>query len=231
MKRWLALCLLSTAAVAQTTVSNHGPNRMEISMERFDGRLWRPIDSRLVLAADDKIRFKFKANFDGYLYVTNQSTSGTTQMLYPREDTGSANHIEPGKEYVVPATGGSFRVAGPEGYDVISWMVSPIEMGKGGTAVTMAAKVPPINEGPSPEPAEQRRSAPAPLPSGLKPRCDDSIFRARGDCLDTSAGPKALESNAQSRSLVFIRDRKGSVISSPVPLTGPVVYEFHLAHK
>jgi hypothetical protein len=223
MTRWLAVSLLSTVALAQNAVSSHGMNRMEISMERFDGKLWKAIDSRLVLAADDRIRFKFKANFEGFLYVTNQSTSGTTQMLYPREDTGSANRIEPGKEYVVPATAGYFRVAGPEGYDVISWLVSPIDISK----TESHPKAPAMTD----PPAEQTPTASEPLPAGLKPRCDDSIFRARGDCVDTSAGPKALDNNAQSRSLVFIREKKASVISAPAPLTGPVVYEFHLAHK
>src|SRR5690349_22949492 len=110
MKRWLAVLLLSSAAIAQNAFSPaSGTHRMEITLERLDGRTWKSIDSRLVLGAEDRIRFKFKANFEGYLYVTNQSTSGTTQMLFPREDTGAANHIEPGREYVVPATAGYFR--------------------------------------------------------------------------------------------------------------------------
>src|SRR3982751_1775747 len=97
MTRWLAVSLLSTVALAQSGASSHGANRMEVSLERFDGRLWKAIDSRLVLAADDRIRFKFKANFEGFLYVTNQSTSGTTQMLFPSEDTGSAHHSKSAK--------------------------------------------------------------------------------------------------------------------------------------
>jgi hypothetical protein len=71
----------------------------------------------------------------------------------------------------------------------------------------------------------------APLPAGLKPRCDDSIFRARGDCLDTSAGLKPFDNDARSRELIFVREKRSSVISSSAPLKGPIVYEFHLAHK
>ena len=50
------------------------------------------------------MRFRFKSNFKGYLYVINHSTSGTSTLMFPRQDTGSMNQIEAGKEYVVPAT-------------------------------------------------------------------------------------------------------------------------------
>jgi hypothetical protein len=34
-----------------------------------------------------------------------------------------------------------------------------------------------------------------------------------------------------ARDLFIIRKDKAAVISSPEPLEGPVVYEFHVAHK
>jgi hypothetical protein len=64
--------------------------------------------------------------------------------------------------------------------------------------------------------------------AGLIPRCDDSILRARGDCVDSSAGPKPGEG---TRDLVFMREGQQTVISSPTPLLGPVTFEFRLAHK
>jgi hypothetical protein len=69
------------------------------------------------------------------------------------------------------------------------------------------------------------------------------LFRARGDCIDTSAGPKNVTSrellpdnlaqvpSGGSSSLMFLRKQNTAVVSSPVPLKGPVIYEFHLAHK
>jgi len=42
-----------------------------------------------VFDTGDRVRFRFRANFDGYLYVMNQSTSGNYETLFPREDTGS----------------------------------------------------------------------------------------------------------------------------------------------
>jgi hypothetical protein len=223
MKGWFAVSLLSTVLLGQSAVSTQGVHRMEVTLERLEAHGWRPIDSRLVLSADDRIRFKFKANFEGFLYVTNQSTSGTNQVLFPTEDTGSANHILAGREYVVPATDGFFRVAGPEGYDVVSWLVSPVELGK--------PDVHAVRPAPVEQPSDNASPASAPVPSGLKPRCDDSIFRARGDCLDTSAGPRPFDNDPRSRELIFVRDKRSSVISSRATLKAPLVYEFHLAHK
>jgi hypothetical protein len=43
-------------------------------------------------------------------------------------------------------------------------------------------------------------------------------------------GLAAAEARA-ARDLVFMREGKAAVISSPSPLTGPVIYQFRLAHK
>jgi len=206
MKLVAVLLLAVTGAFAQSA------SRMEITMERRDGNAWKAVDPGLVLAADEKVRFRFKSNFKGYLYVTNHSTSGTNTLLFPRQDTGSVNRIEAGKEYVVPATAGAFRVEGPAGFDVISWMVSPVMLA--------SASVPEHSEHAVPGPDVE-----------LKPRCDDSIFKARGDCVDTSAGPKSRGDSEPSKDLVFMRQKNSSVIASPAPLKGPVIYEFRLAHR
>ena len=75
------------------------------------------------------------------------------------------------------------------------------------------------------------------------PRCDDTIFKARGECVDGSAGAKGVRPEeklpdnlsgvpgASSGQLMFIRDQDVSVVASPEPLTAPVIYEFRLAHK
>ena len=45
--------------------------------------------------------------------------------------------------------------------------------------------------------------------------------------------PKNLDSIAQPtpRELLFIQEKGATVVSSPAPLTGPVVYELRLAHN
>ena len=69
------------------------------------------------------------------------------------------------------------------------------------------------------------------------------MFRARGECIDTYAGPKNVNSrellpdnlaqvpSESSGDLMFMRKQHTAVVSSPVPLKGPVIYEFRLAHK
>ena len=199
----LVLSLLCIGA-AQPTVSKTGPHRMEITVERYEKNAWRAIDPSLVLDRNDRVRFRFRANFSGYLYVTNMSTSNTTSLLFPTRDTGDDNRIVGGRDYVVPATQGAFRVDGPAGYDVVSWTVSPVRFG------------------------ESQPATPARPPADMKPRCDDNIFRARGACVDTAAGPQSSQSDED---LVFLRERQSSVVASRVPLKGPVVYEFYLAHR
>lgn len=183
---------------------------MEITLERREGNAWKVIDPALVLAANDRVRFKLRTNFKGYLYVTNQSTSGNSTLLFPREDTGSMNRIESGKDYVVPATSGAFRVEGPEGYDVVSWLVSPVALD-------------------NPQHAAGMNTQPE-TPAKMSPRCDDTIFKARGDCVDPAAGPKTSQQSS-AQDLIIIREKKHSVISAPSALSGPVVYQFHLAHR
>ena len=198
--------------------------RIKLAVERQDGSVWKPVDSALVFAAGDKVRFKFSATFAGYLYVMNHGTSGAYELLFPRSDTGADNRIESQKEYIVPAAQGWFKVTGPAGHDIVYWVVSPVKLGNEVRAL------PP----PPPHPD---------LPLSFKPRCDDTIFKSRGDCVDTSAGvkplkdgeavPKNLDSIATPtpRELLFIQEKGGTVVSSPSPLTGPVVYELRLAHR
>jgi hypothetical protein len=211
MIRLLAASVLIVASVvaarAQSRVSRQGAHRMEITLERLDNGSWKVIEPGLILDRNDRVRFRFKANFPGYLYVTNRSTSAQTTLLFPRQDTGSDHRVAPNKEYLIPATQGAFRVDGPEGYDIVSWLVSPVELGR--------------PEAP-PEAAPQGK---------LIPRCDDAIFRARGACVDSSAGPQTPRKEDQTGDVIVIREKESSVIASAVPLKSPVVYEFHLAHR
>jgi len=225
---WLPALVFFTSPLFPQAAPLQGPYRMEITLERREAGAWRPVDPGLVLEQNDRVRFRFHTNFAGYLYVMNQSTSGTYSMLFPGEETGRDNQIQAGKEYTVPATQTLFRIAGPPGHEIVYWMVTPAELrgAEGQSYVPL----------PPPPPKEKR------LPASLTPRCDDSLFRARGDCIDTSAGAKDVTSRellpdnlAQvpegGNHLMFLRKQNTAVVASPVPLKGPVIYEFHLAHK
>jgi hypothetical protein len=225
MPRWMAaVCLASVLGYTQSRTMTQGAHRMELVLERLDGDTWRAIDPGLVLAQGDRVRFKFRTNFGGYLYVMNQSTSGTYEQLFPREETGADNRIAASQEYKIPATSAAFRIAGPAGHEIVYWLVSPARFND----TTLP---------PAPRPA-------AKVPPTLIPRCDDVILKARGDCVDSSAGPKLVPrgeripsnltgagASPAQRDLLFMRQKDTAVISSPEPLNGPVVYEFRLAHR
>ena len=214
-------------AVPQSRTMTQGPHRMEITLERHGSGGWSTIDPGLVLAQGDQVRFRFRTNFDGYLYVTNQSSSGAYQQLFPLRETGQDNHVLANKDYQVPATAMVFTIAGPPGYETVYWLVTPAR----------------LSEAPPRTPPAPQDYKPPPSTGTLTPRCDDTIWRARGDCIDNSAGPKLVPRGEQlpqslagaadktSRDLFFMRQNDKAVISSPVPLPGPVVYEFRLAHK
>jgi len=219
-----ALALAAATLGAQTHTMTEGSHRMELMLERLDGNTWRGIDPGLILNQGDRVRFKFRTNFDGFLYVMNQSTSGKYEQLFPREDTGKDNRIAASSEYLVPATSAAFRVGGPAGHEIVYWLVTPARLADGAPRTTPPATSP----------------RPAPV---LIPRCDETVLKARGDCVDSSAGPKLIPRGEQipahladpfgkgPRDLMFLRQKNTSVISSPEPLNGPVMYEFRLAHR
>lgn len=221
MIRYAAQALLPVLLLSapQSHTMKQGAYRMEISLERLEGSGWRHVDPALVFQQGDRVRFRFRTNFDGYLYVTNQSTSGKYEQLFPREETGQDNRVTAGQDYQVPATSAAFRIAGPAGHEIVYWLVAPAR----------------LTDGPPPSLHK--------TPLTLIPRCDDAVLRARGDCVDNSAGPKLVprgdlvpDNLAQAaenghRDLLFMRSQDTAVISSPVPLAGPVLYEFHLAHR
>ncbi|HUA57860.1 MAG TPA: DUF4384 domain-containing protein [Verrucomicrobiae bacterium] len=220
-----AIAALPLTAFCQSATMTQGRHRVEIQLERLDGSTWHVIDPGLVLEQGDRVRFRIHTDFDGFLYVMNQSTSGKYEQLFPREETGQDNHVTAGKEYQVPATSTAFRIAGPPGFEVVYWIVTPARLN---------------DSPPRPEPPSVNRPS---KPITLIPRCDEAILQARNQCIDNTAGPKLVPQDAElpqnikgvggmtPRDLVFLRQNDTSVISSPQSLTGPLIYEFRLAHK
>jgi len=177
----------------------------------------------------DVVRFRITSGFDGYLYVVDQGSSGTFTALFPAAGTTRDNTIRKGADALVPSVeDGWFQVEGPAGFDVVYFLVSstPLDLtaGKGTTG----------NVAPSPTPA-------AP-PSSLKPRCNDAIFQARGECIDDSAGPAPLARDVPlppqismavpniSRDIVFVADDDDKSVKATASSAAPVAYIFRLAH-
>jgi hypothetical protein len=178
-----------------------------------------------VFDAGDVVRFRVTAKgFGGYLYVVDLGSSGTYSTLYPSGGSGAAKLLRTDEDAFVPAVeDGWFQVDGPAGFDVLYFLVSPK----------------PIDVAPGPG----GKAPSAPVPDSLKPRCDDKIFQARGECVDDSAGPAALSrdvplppqfTNAAgnaSRDIVFDQGDEDHAVTATAPLDKPAVYIFRLAHR
>lgn len=224
-RRAAAFVLFAGVAWAQSRTLTEGAHRMEVTLERLNGADWRSVDPALVLAQGDRVRFRFRTNFDGYLYVMNQSTSGKYEQLFPREETGQDNRIQANTEYRVPATETAFRIAGPAGYETVYWLVTPARL----TDAPPRLGAPP--------------TAPPSKPPTLLPRCDDTVLRARGDCIDHEAGLKLVpreadiprnmtgQAHAAQQGLMFLQQNQTAVIGSATPLAAPLIFEFRVAHK
>ncbi len=221
--QWLTPVLLLAACASAQPRAAQGVTRMQIELERLGDSGWHTVDPALVFAEGDRVRFRFHADFDGFLYVMNQSSSGHYEQLFPRDEAVPKNQVAAGKTYQVPPAENVFRIAGPPGFETVYWVVFP---GGAGHLPT--------------RPALPAGTAP---PFTLLPRCDDTVLQARGQCVDHSAGPKlvprgetvpdnlAAAAAKSPRDLLFLRQNDAAVIASTEPLTGPLVYQFRLAHK
>ena len=196
---------------------------IEIVVERKlpDGHA-EPMLPTHVFAAGDTIRLRVVSQFDGYLYVMDQGTTGQFSTVFPSLAAGSDNHVRRGNSYLIPSTDdGWFQITGPAGFDVLYFLLSPETI----VSPTAASFV-----------------APGPI-SSLKPRCNDAAFRARGECTDVSAGPVALPKDAPlpaplapiagaaSRDITVVKKKDGVTVTSDGPKTAPVLYTFRLAHN
>jgi hypothetical protein len=223
-----SLLLLSGGSAQQTKVAAVDVKAaqpgmlLEITLERKrDGKV-EPMAAAHVFQHGDTIRFRLKSHYDGFLYVMDQGTSGHFSTLFPSADAGSDNRVQADHEYMVPAAAddGWFEVQAPSGFDVLYFLLSPTELAK----PTAASFV-----------------APGPV-SSLRPRCNDKVFRARGECTDDSAGPQAVPrgqalpaplapmAGSASRDIVFSK-KDGGAVGVSGAASAPLLYTFRLAHQ
>ncbi|MBV9154965.1 MAG: DUF4384 domain-containing protein [Acidobacteriaceae bacterium] len=206
--------------------------RVDLVLEKKEGNAARPMDPAHVFAEGDFIRFRLRSGVTGFLYVMNRGSSGKFQQLFPANQDNQDRSVKAGKEYLVPnSSDGWFRVEAPPGYENVYFLISPMDLGKSlpGSAAL-------------PETGDERHPTPDPFATAT-PRCDDELFRARGECLDTGAGLKPLQQGeklpdtlsqvpaATSRDLVVVKGSNDTSVSSTEPFDAPVIYHFKIAHK
>jgi len=221
----MALPILAIATVLLCGQNTAGPppRSVIVAVEQSFGREWRQLDAHTVFKAGDEVRFRFRANFSGFLYVLDESSSGEHLWLFPTADTGLENQVLPGREYIVPATTGSFVIPPAQGYDIVYWIVSPVSFSA------------------LPEVPRRARAFPQHSYKPLIPRCRESTLKARGVCLDGDAGPAkiqdptglpaAWQQSLNARDLTIDEESGSSRISAKSAAGGPFVYEFRIAHR
>ncbi|MGB6828808.1 MAG: DUF4384 domain-containing protein [Terracidiphilus sp.] len=233
MRRQL-LCFALLLVLAPQAVPAPPPSAnvslISIVLEKKLGDQVQTVDPTHVFNGGDTVRFRLRPAVDGFLYVMDLNTSGNYEVLFPRPETGNDNRIARGHDYIMPATSnGWFQISGPAGRETIYFVLSPIQLTIGQIQNRATANLPPQGT----------------APTTMQPRCDDAIFKARGECVDSGAGPKtvgpdeplpreitqAAPNNGASRDLKFTSDGASATVTSDSPLAGPVVYEFLLAHN
>ena len=230
---WLYALLLILAVEPARLVSQdaNSAGLISIRLEQKNGDSTKTVQQNKVFHNGDILRFRLTSRIAGYLYVVDKGSSGQTTTLFPvSAGTGAQNRIEPNQNMVVPAIGdGWFEVSGPPGFDTIYLLVSA-------TPIVIPPAALPDGQNP-----ENRQTA-APAPSNLMPRCDDQIFKARGDCVDPSAGaaplppdapvPRELVPFAKSaaRDIILTEDGDGVSVKPAPSAKLPLIYTFRLAH-
>ena len=220
----LMIGLSALTCLAQQPAPVDQTQTMQIVLEQKVGRTIHVVNPQHVFKTGDLVRFRFRSSFDGFLYVTDQASSGKYLTLFPGTDSGTDNRMVHGKDYLIPATAAWFRIDKPAGYETVFFVVTPTRLGD-----KSAAPPPPFL---TPPPAQ-------PLPDDMQPRCDDGIFRARGECIDDHAGPGSLSppsgaadtnNTPTPREIVVIRKPDSSVVAPAADGDAPIIYQFRIAH-
>jgi hypothetical protein len=238
----ILLAVIAPGMIGQGAPSANAPfgpsaaGMITIRLEKRVGTRVDKVAQNTVFKSGEILRFRLTSSMAGYLYVVDKGSTGTTSTLFPGASSlRGDNRIEPGRGYLVPADGnGWFEVTGPAGFDVLYFLVSALPM-------NLAAEAEPEGAAPG---AQHGVPVPGPaLSPDLLPRCNDEIFKSRGECLDDSAGPAALPPDAPlpreigalagsaSRDIILSEDDSGTEVRPGVSAKLPLVYTFRLAHR
>jgi hypothetical protein len=225
---WLVLAVCALPLAAQNSNSS---GLLTLRLEEKTGDTAKTVAQNTVFKSGSILRFRLTSRIEGYLYIVDKGTTGETATLFPASDTPNGNNrIAPGESMVVPANGdGWFEVSGPSGFDTIYILVSA------GPITIPPAAQPQSPGAESPQPVQ-------PVPPNLLPRCDDEVFKARGECIDRSAGVAPLGPNAPvpreliplartaARDIILTDDADGVTVKAAPDARLPLIYTFRLAH-
>jgi hypothetical protein len=224
----LAAVGLALSFAPQAESQNTDLATFSIRLEQKKGSVVVSVPQTTVFHNGDILRFQLVSRTDGYLYVVDKGSTGSNAVLFPAGNGAADNHIQAKRSYLVPAEGdGWFEVSGPSGFDTLYFLVSV-------TSISLP---------PSSQPGEPKAPQPQVLPPDLLPRCNDEIFKARGECLDGSAGVAPLAPDAAvprelvpfartaSRDIVLTDDGDDTNVQAASSAKLPLIYTFRLAHR
>ncbi len=218
----LSICACPVRAPGQSSPGQNSTLALRVNLELMKEDHWLRIDPKTVFHNGDAIRFRFMTSLGGFLYVMNRSSDGEVSWLFPLSREGQKSRVEPGPDYLVPGTNGSFVVGGRAGFDTTYWILSPAPVDISEAVLTVLES----------------------QPSTLEPRCRAETLKARGLCTDERAGPRPFSQGGQaaplaalegkpllSRELKFQSKNDSTHISLAGPRSGVIVYEFLIAHN
>lgn len=228
--------IFAVCAVASAQTQAKLNRRYDLILEKKDGAAVRTMDPAHVFNDGDLIRFRLRPGVNGYLYVLNHGSSGKYEQLFPRVGQSESREVRMGRDYVIPdSDAGWFRIQGPAGYETVYFLISPLDLGR---SLFPHAPEAQATTKPDPQPQTADQSA----FDSATPRCDDELFRSRGECLDKKAGLKPVQPGESlpsglppvsvgSRDLVIVKGSDDTSVASTEPFDVPVVYHFKIAHK
>lgn len=194
---------------AQQIYESNQAQGLKVSVELKREAAIRRVTPQTLFQTGDQIKLHFTSNFDGYVYALNETPSGRIVLLFPREDTGTANLVHSGRDYVIPSTDGWFRFAGRPGVEKIHIIASSHPLAEVETRYrppTSAALVAPTRDSvvvrpqayETPAPIEQPPSA-AQLPVAAQPDINpDSSSSTPQPAPQTNEVPVQQSSEQQS---------------------------------
>src|ERR1700683_288827 len=75
--------------------------RISLQMRQVDGKL-QAIASDHVFKTGDMVQFRVESEFDGYLYVVDQGSSGRFTTVFPTAQAGADNRVRQGQSFSIP---------------------------------------------------------------------------------------------------------------------------------
>lgn len=221
--RSLWLVVITGAGVLSCGAQQPGQDlQMRIVLEQQAGSAFRVVSPQHVFKTGDMVRFRVRSSSDGFLYVSNRAASGKYSELFPAKSAD--NRLERGKDYRIPAAAHAwFRIEKPAGYETIFFTFTSSPLLRRNEAAPTTTYEKPLSQA---------------APAELIPRCDDALFRARGECLDVNAGPSAVPAGAAPnsdavtpRDVSIVQGQDTSVVTPATPGDSPIIYEFRIAHR